>query len=1082
MFLRILPPKLGTMRAAFAKTSGTLYPIGGQAASRPSQPDRVEEAPVDSDADESPEVLTTSKRKQYASSTNPNLQWRPLKSAFLDEILRHEGLGDWLEAPVCAICNSAFNAPTPTPTRIFRCSDCGHFLRCLTCMKNDHCFTPLHHIEEWNGKFWSFVSLADLGLVYQLGHSGFQCPFPDNVVHSMTVIDAPFIRTLLRNSWYPATVTDPATCATFRTLQAFRLYNVVGNLNVTDFVGAMERMSDGIGASGMTRVKDRTRQMQRMARQWAFLTQLKRAGRGHDPAGIDGTPIGGCAVLCWACPHDGINIPADWRSVDPKYQFLYMVILAMDANFRMKNKIRKNEIDDPALGTGLGYWVEPGPYQEHVKKRVSETDITTCMAFAALLQKDTRMTTGLRVSGVGGCVCARHECMRPNGLGDLHKGERYCNMDWILFSAIMSLVVVSLTISYDIACQWKRNLPERIKQLPTSMQRDLSRLKMQYGLPVWHSPSHVADCQEENDLSLKPGVGKTDGEGIERFWSRLNPAAYSTKEMGLGHRADALDDRIDNHNFLKNMTLGSTLQRRLVIAREERQRQVDAFEIVSEGIEPELQLRWTDQVRQWESNNENQNPFVRQHKDCLSEAQIRLQLQHEEKQQNLNGREFVAGGSATSFITAGIQIEDAQDRLRAHIKSPYLVSATHEIKTEELRSSLSQKIARFRELQAIYMPGAAAVLAVHESARDHNALSPEPEEVILLMPSQMPRRPDYQGDGDLDAGPHGCLPGLAKIEERQRVAQCDNSLSELRGALHSKRWLIAHRNANFTGQRQTTRAAQLIQRMSRHGDGLADRYHRGHDALCGLGIVAKYPHLRVLNQSDVQLDGDSDFADLDARRKLASIGSGHGARPPRNMPRRSRRVMSWIWTAPGAFDDQEAHLHDSMRVQWTRALARKERWQEEVMLLEEEMRRVLRYLDWRERRWTSSASWRAVGDATVAAGIQALHLPLTLANISSPTLFLDKKIGVGNCEARPAPGHRDLNEQNAWMGPTRLMELSFSSSGLDLPAQGQIARVLDEFSFDPDFHPGNWMMSRSHLDDEERKRRRRESSQRYEER
>jgi hypothetical protein len=49
---------------------------------------------------------------------------------------------------------------------------------------------------------------------------------------------------------------------------------------------------------------------------------------------------------------------------------------------------------------------------------------STCIAFAALLQKDTRLTTGLRVSGVGGVVCARHECMRPNGLGDLQKGER----------------------------------------------------------------------------------------------------------------------------------------------------------------------------------------------------------------------------------------------------------------------------------------------------------------------------------------------------------------------------------------------------------------------------------------------------------------------------------------------------------------------------------------------------------------------------------------------------------------------------------------------------------------------------------
>lgn len=118
-----------------------------------------------------------------------------------------------------------------------------------------------------------------------------------------------------------------------------------------------------------------------------------------------------------------------------------MLLLAVDANFRLKNRMRAHEIDDPSLGPGWGYWVEPEKYKEHLSKYVHEKDvhgpiciclfpcrlanqISTCIAFAALLQKDTRLTTGLRVSGVGGVVCARHECMRPNGLGDLQKGER----------------------------------------------------------------------------------------------------------------------------------------------------------------------------------------------------------------------------------------------------------------------------------------------------------------------------------------------------------------------------------------------------------------------------------------------------------------------------------------------------------------------------------------------------------------------------------------------------------------------------------------------------------------------------------
>ncbi len=58
-------------------------------------------------------------------------------------------------------------------------------------------------------------------------------------------------------------------------------------------------------------------------------------------------------------------------------RFLYMLILAVDANVRLKNRMRANEIDDPSLGPGWGYFVEPRKYEEHIKKYVAEKDV--CM-------------------------------------------------------------------------------------------------------------------------------------------------------------------------------------------------------------------------------------------------------------------------------------------------------------------------------------------------------------------------------------------------------------------------------------------------------------------------------------------------------------------------------------------------------------------------------------------------------------------------------------------------------------------------------------------------------------------------------
>jgi len=44
-----------------------------------------------------------------------------------------------------------------------------------------------------------------------------------------------------------------------------------------------------------------------------------------------------------------------------------------------------------------------------------------------------------------------------------------------------------------------------------------------------------------------------------------------------------------------------------------------------------------------------------------------------------------------------------------------------------------------------------------------------------------------------------------------------------------------------------------------------------------------------------------------------------------------------------------------MRIEWSRARARAHRWQEEALLLEEEMRRVLAFFTWKAQKWIDLA-------------------------------------------------------------------------------------------------------------------------------
>ncbi|KAJ7038551.1 hypothetical protein C8F04DRAFT_1255829 [Mycena alexandri] len=914
---------------------------------------------------------SSAKRKFYTSSDNPMAEWRPMKQFFLDQLMWGEGLGDL--TPSCTLCRK----DVPNTERLFKCAECGEWMQCKDCCLARHALTPLHLIKEWKGEFWEPVNLRDIGFIYQLGHGGAPCPFPAAKALCMTVIhttgihqlrykycncsrsrtlgDNQHLFQLLRNGWYPATATEPATCATFNVLELFRLLNVVGNVNCHDFMGSLERLTDGASSTGMKWMPDRYKQFIRMSRQYAFLQSCKRQGRAHDPAGIAATKRGELTPKCWPCPQVDRNLPNGWRDVDPAYRFLYMLIVALDSNFKLRNRLRKNEINDPSLGPGWGAFVEPTEYKAHLKNYVAEKDISTCIAFAALLQKDTRMTTGLRVSGVGGAVCARHECMLPNGLGDLQKGERYANMDYILASAVAGFALLALTISYDIACQWRKNLPERNRKLDTRIQLDLDSVEVQCGIPVWHAGSHEKECEDKNSLKFVEGVGKSDGEGIERFWSHVGPAAYHTKDMGLGNRADTIENKIDYHNHQKNLSQGDALRRKLIVALAERTRQIEVFEEVSATISKNLQKEWRAQITAFLNDHEQPNPYSLKKSDLPTEAETRLALKADEEAEARKGDAPVHGTSATAFLVAGLQVEDAQRRILAEMAGLALTTADREGKLQERRLALIGKLRKLRSLQKIYTPAAIAAVEREEAARDPDAPPMPIEKIKLYLPSEIPERERIQG----------CQRGIVSMEAKLRLAQCGDALANIRSRLHRKRFLILFRDGNVTGQVRATKSRTLIDSVGDRVTAGAQKYTQARTALIKLQGVGSIPHFKELKPQDLTLDGQVEDHDAAAVKKLKMIQAGKGKRTPRHIKGSSKQVMSWIWSAQGSMDSSEEDLHESMRIEWSRALARKTRWCEEVMLLREEMRRVLRYLEWQadwwERRKTEREDQVSVG-------------------------------------------------------------------------------------------------------------------------
>lgn len=136
--------------------------------------------------------------------------------------------------------------------------------------------------------------------------------------------------------------------------------------------------------------------------------------------------------------------------------------------------------------------------------------------------------------------------------------RRYANMDFIFASALKGVPSKRVVVSYDIACQWHKNLAARLKSIVDTYRPSWEEFEKAFVIPKFHIGSHGKACQTKHSLNFLLHMGRTDGENIERGWAWLNPVSLSTREMGPGTRHDALDDQWSFWNWRIQTRLGAS--------------------------------------------------------------------------------------------------------------------------------------------------------------------------------------------------------------------------------------------------------------------------------------------------------------------------------------------------------------------------------------------------------------------------------------------------------------------------------------------------------------------------------------------
>ncbi|KAF7295802.1 CxC2 domain-containing protein [Mycena chlorophos] len=569
--------------------------------------------------------------------------------------------------------------------------------------------------------------------------------------------------------------------------------------------------------------------------------------------------------------------------------FLYSLFLAIDANFRMRRKDVSSEKKDPGLADGLSFFCETDVYMTHVKKHWNDRQARSrCVAHDAV-DKPDREARGTASSGIGAVDCARHNMKRPLSVGDTQLGERYINMDFMFFRSLEGTELVYFFVSYDIACQWHINIWDRMSSYNNELLSIDNKTKyFVFLVPKFHLPAHIEECNMRFSFNLTRNVGMTDGEAPERGWSAANPLAGSTMNMGPGSRRDALDDFFNDQNHKKIISLGKTMLKKVKEAAPRVIETKQALISLESGFESGTIKTWSDMATAWEgAAAQRPNPFP------------------------------------SPFESKG-----KGDQL------------------PRVRRELAEEAAR-REATGTEDPG----------------MIRNDMHVTELIAGGLHLEEQHRAGGNSERD--GCTREIMTYELGCASGEANEALALIRQLLLVRTHMLLQKDRYARGVKANTRSNTQIATINERVRRAVAQYQAAWRALQVLGEELRdrtwAETLKELKADDVRGMPRKHFGDP-ARQRGSKAASGTTEEPlvlrPEGEESRAKRSrgrardplpLSWIWLQSVASrqDGESEEMDEALRIEWARTRARALRWEEELDLLEEEMRRISEFLIWR---------------------------------------------------------------------------------------------------------------------------------------
>ncbi|KAJ6482251.1 hypothetical protein DFH09DRAFT_1462551, partial [Mycena vulgaris] len=512
-----------------------------------------------------------------------------------------------------------------------------------------------------------------------------------------------------------------------------------------------------------------------------------------------------------------------------------------------------------------------------------------------------------------------------------------------------------------------------------------------WGVPALHVQGHQDACTYLFGTAYMECVGHFHGETAEHYWPEANQLGPHVRQMNLGHRQDTMINHHGDWNYKKTMKIAGDLAE-------------DILEAKRKYIEKRnhfigLSVSFRDRVSQWQKmprttyKEGKEAVSVYKHSTTKVPSQLAIYQRMLAEDDNFAST-LVPKNKIARFLDRGLKIQESQRKLIHLIrdtKEHELQSRTKEIssRTTKIRAQISE----FRQDQKHFMHKVGDKVAAQSTA------APAIQDERLYLPSDLTERERVQMD----------LVDLGKEEERWREGQAFDSLRALQNVVKA---LSALRNRKFKNERQQkqrTRAGDHIADSTKRRDHHMESYNVARLALISLGGCSNFPALTeddlfmksvqqkrhggdskrtdgLLWRAKALRSAESDDQDEDIKMagsekedddddvcaggsqtpsKLNSLYTG--PKPKKRLTETKKpgpeRPEGWLWQlgklTKMSSAEMDAWSSEGDRVQWFRAEAEMQRWQEQGEQKLVELLRTMRSFAKMQSVWAELAERQA---------------------------------------------------------------------------------------------------------------------------